>query len=85
MIQGLPESAALYREEAWSREEEMLASLLELTDAWGHVMVAVHGGRLHGNPRPLRVRRPWQDEDVGGPIKVRMGDPAFNRWISSMN
>ncbi len=65
LIQGLPESAALYREEAWTRQDEFLASLLELTDAWGHLMVAVHGGKLKGNAKPLRVRRPWEAEDPG--------------------
>ena len=62
LVQGLPENAALWREDSWTRQDEMLASLLELTDAWGHAMIAVHGGKMKGNPKPLHVKRPWEPE-----------------------
>jgi hypothetical protein len=62
LVQGLPENAAVWREDSWTRQDEMLASLLELTDAWGHAMIAVHGGKMKGNPKPLHVKRPWEPE-----------------------
>ncbi len=75
LIQGLPPDAALYREDAWSREEEMLASLLELTDAWGHAMVVVHGGKMKGHSKPLHVRRPWESEEQTKTV-IKLSDTA---------
>lgn len=84
MVSGLPESAALYREERWTRQDEMLATLLELTDAWGRMNVAVNGGKLRGPQKPLHVRRPWEsEEEATGKVKLRMGSPEFKRWIMS--
>ena len=87
LVKGLPESAALYREERWTREDEMRATLLELTDAAIRSNVAVHGAKYRGTPpKPLHVRRPWEsEEEARGIVKLRMGSPEFSRWIQSQN
>jgi hypothetical protein len=85
LVRGLPESAALFREQVWSRQDEMLASLLELTDAAIRSNVAVNGGQYRGRPpKPLHVRRPWEsEEEARGVVKLRMGSPEFKQWITS--
>jgi hypothetical protein len=85
LVKGLPETAAIYREERWTRQDEMFASLLELTDASIRSNVAVNGGKYRGRPpKPLHVKRPWEsEEEARGVVKLRMGDPEFKRWITS--
>lgn len=63
----------------------MLATLLELQDAWGHIMVAVHGGKLRGNPKPLHVRRPWEPEPKQKKVFKLSDGPAIADALSRMN
>lgn len=58
LVQGLPSNAAVWREDRWTHQDEMLATLVELTDAWGLAVFTAVGGKLRGKHTPVRVQRP---------------------------
>jgi len=59
----LPPDAAAFREDqpGWTQQDELLATLIEVSDAWGRqivaTLVALHGGKVRF-PDPMRVRHP---------------------------
>jgi hypothetical protein len=67
LIRGLPPDAATFRDEqpSWTQRDELLATLVEVTDAWGRqvvaTLVALHGGKVR-LPEPVRVRHPERAE-----------------------
>lgn len=61
LVQGLPPEAATFRGDgpAWTQQDELLASAIEIVDAWGRqllsALVAVHGGKVR-LPEPVRIK-----------------------------
>jgi len=66
LVRGLPPDSATWRQEhGWGHQEELLASLLELTDAWGRALAQLLGGRVQG--KPLRIQRPGEQREQAEP------------------
>jgi len=67
LIRGLPPEAAAFREDqpTWTQRDELLATLIEVTDAWGRqvvaTLVALHGGKVR-LPEPVRIQHPERAE-----------------------
>lgn len=63
LVCGLPPDSATFRQDqpAWSQHDELIATSIEVTDAWGRQMVAalvaVNGGKVT-LPEPLRIAHP---------------------------
>jgi hypothetical protein len=82
LIQGLPPDAATWREDTpnWSQQDELVASLIETTAAWGNQMVsaliAVHGGKPQ-SIEPVRIEHPDRPmPEKPKPKKRRLATPA---------
>jgi hypothetical protein len=60
--------ATVWREERsdWTQQDELLATCVEVIDAWGRqlvaTLVAVNGGKLRDQGEPLRIRHPDREE-----------------------
>jgi hypothetical protein len=66
LIKGLPADSALWAgEEGWTRRDEMVAVLLERTDAWGRLIYMALGqdGAIDPGKFGLQVRRPDLKEE----------------------
>jgi hypothetical protein len=61
LIKGLPPSATVWTGEAqWTRQDELLASLVERVDAWGRLNFIVAGGKPDIDPDRYgqQIKRP---------------------------
>lgn len=71
----------MWREErsGWTQQDELLATCVEVIDAWGRqlvsTLVAVNGGRLREQGEPLRIRHPDREEPEPQKPEVT-ADPA---------
>jgi hypothetical protein len=72
LVRGLPAEAAAFRDEQpnWTQQDELLASLIEVTDAWGRqivsALVAVHGGKVR-LPEGVRIKHEDRPEHEAPP------------------
>lgn len=81
LIRGLPLDSALGRSVAphrleWSTTEELLATLIEVTDAGNVMFFAAHSKPGTPRPRPIRVPRPGQPDGNGAEPARRRRRPA---------
>jgi len=82
LVKGLPPEAAAFREDrpGWTQRDELQATAIEVTDAWGRqivaAVVAVQGGKVT-LPEPLRVEHPDRPKaEIAKKQKPRLATPA---------
>lgn len=81
LFNGLPLEAAVWREEhsAWTQQDELLATCVEMIDAWGRqlvsVLLAVNGAKAPDFGEPLRIRHPDREEPDPPPPPDVTNDP----------
>lgn len=78
LIRGIPPDSALQRafdpNWRWSSTDELLSSLIEVTDRNGRWFAQVHARKGSKVPDPVRIPRPWEREEkslVSSPEQVR--------------
>jgi hypothetical protein len=85
LLRGLPlDEAATWREDRekhpdWSQTDELLASLLELTDAWSRAIVKVLGGKPRGSA--LKVPRPEAPQSTPEKKEIETDPAVIAAWF----
>lgn len=72
LVEGLPADAAVWRDDGFTRGEELAAIAVERADAWGKALWEI-AARSHlkeppkeiGNPGVIEIPRPGQGTDEG--------------------
>lgn len=77
LLVGLPEDAAVWREEmgGWSRQDELAAVAVEATDFWGRVLAQMWGAKDHELPDPVRIEHPDRVREAPAPKGNVVTDP----------
>lgn len=87
LVNGLPLEAAAFREDkpSWTQRDELLATVIEVVDAWGRqtvsAVVSVQGGKVK-LPEPLRIEHPDRPKPEKTEVKST-SVAAFERLIKN--
>jgi hypothetical protein len=80
LIAGLPADSATHFADkpAWRQEHELLATLIEIQDSWGRLIVQSNAGKKFEFGAPLRITHPDRPapSKQEKPKKGRLATPA---------
>lgn len=63
LIQGLPPDAAVWREEmAWTPQQELMATTIEVIDLWGRRLMRMQGAKSSQLPEAIQIPRPGEQK-----------------------
>lgn len=68
LVSGLPADAVTWRQDGWPVGDELLATLIEVTDSWSRALFELAAGEKSIQvPGPIEIRRPGSTAETPAP------------------
>jgi hypothetical protein len=65
LVQGLPTTAAVWREQTrWTQQHELTVALIHIVDMWGRINAQLQGAKPSKLPKPPQIERPGEEKPM---------------------